>query len=95
MDSNIATQTQRGDKASIPINPKKRITPIPENSHGYQPFDMRSICGFTNNQVIYYLITGQIRSDCSGRVRPMANRNYGGNGGCALIVAAQAAAQLN
>ena len=36
-----------------------------------------------------------MRSDRSGRVRRIANRNYGGNGGHALIVAAQAAAQLN
>ena len=60
MDPNTATQTQRGDEVSTPINPKKRITPTPENPHGYPPFDMRSICGFTNNQVIYYLTTGAI-----------------------------------
>ena len=60
MDSNIATQTQRGDKASTLINPKKRITLTPENPHSYPPFDMRSIYGFTNNQVIYYLTTGAI-----------------------------------
>jgi hypothetical protein len=60
MDSNIATQTQREDEASTPINPKKRITPTPENPHGYPPFDIRSICGFTNNQIIYYLTTGAI-----------------------------------
>ena len=36
-----------------------------------------------------------MRSDRGSRVRRMANRNYGGNGGRALIVAAQAAAQLN
>ena len=34
-----------------------------------------------------------MRSDRSGGVRRMANRNYGGNGGRVLIVAAQAAAQ--
>ena len=60
MDPNTATQTQRGDEASTPINPKKRVTPTTENPHGYPPFDMRSICGFTNNQVIYYLTTGAI-----------------------------------
>ena len=36
-----------------------------------------------------------MRSDRSGGVRRMANRNYGGNGGRTLIVAAQVAAQLN
>jgi hypothetical protein len=36
-----------------------------------------------------------MRSDRSGGARRMANRNYGGNGGRVLIVAAQAAAQLN
>ena len=40
-------------------------------------------------------VTGRMRSDRSGGVRGMANRNYGGNGGRVLIVAAQAAAQLN
>ena len=60
MDPNTATQTQRGDEASTPVNPKKRITQTPENPHGYPPFDMRSICGFTNNQVIYYLTSGAI-----------------------------------
>ena len=60
MDPNTATQTQRGDEASTPINPKKCVTPTTENPHGYPPFDMRSICGFTNNQVIYYLTTGAI-----------------------------------
>ena len=34
-----------------------------------------------------------MHSDHSGRVRRLANRNYGGNGGRALIVAARAAAQ--
>jgi hypothetical protein len=32
-----------------------------------------------------------MRSDRSGGIRRMANRNYGGNGSRALIVAAQAA----
>ena len=41
------------------------------------------------------VVTGRMRSDRSGRARRMANRNYGGNGGRVLIVAAQAAAQLN
>ena len=31
-----------------------------------------------------YSITGRMRSDRSGRVRRMANRNYGGNGGRAV-----------
>ena len=38
------------------------------------------------------VVTGQMRSDHSDRVRRMANRNYGGNGGRALIMAALAAA---
>ena len=38
------------------------------------------------------VVTGQMRSDHSSRVRRLANHNYGGNGGHALIVAAQAAA---
>ena len=41
------------------------------------------------------VVTGRMRSDRSGRVRRLANRNYGGNGGHVLIVVAQAAAQLN
>jgi hypothetical protein len=60
MNPNTTTQTQRGDEASAPINPKTRIIPTLENPRGYPPFDMRSICGFTNNQVIYYLTTGAI-----------------------------------
>ena len=40
-------------------------------------------------------VTGRMRSDRSSRVHCMANCNYGGNGSRALIVAAQAAAQLN
>ena len=40
-------------------------------------------------------VTGRMRSDRSGRVRRMANRNYGGNDSHTLIVAAQAAVQLN
>jgi hypothetical protein len=60
MDLNTATQTQRGDEVNTPINPKKHITQTPENPHGYLLFDMRSICGFTNNQVIYYLTSGAI-----------------------------------
>src|SRR5580698_3457579 len=60
MDPNTATQTQRGDEASAPINPKMRIIPTLENPRGYPPFDMRSICGFTNNQIIYYLTSGAI-----------------------------------
>ena len=59
MDPNTATQTLRGDE-STPINPKLRIMPTPENPCGYPPFDMRSICGFTNNQVIHYLTTSAI-----------------------------------
>jgi hypothetical protein len=38
-------------------------------------------------------VTGQIRSDYSDRVRRMADRNYGGNGGRALTIVALAAAQ--
>ena len=41
------------------------------------------------------VICNRMRSDRSGGARRMANRNYGGNGGRVLIVAAQAAAQLN
>jgi hypothetical protein len=37
-----------------------RNAPIPENLHGYLPFDICSICSFTNKQVIYYLTTGAI-----------------------------------
>jgi hypothetical protein len=59
MDPNTATQTLRGDE-SAPTNPKLRIMPTPENPRGYPPFDMRSTCGFTNNQVIHYLTTGAI-----------------------------------
>ena len=40
-------------------------------------------------------VTGRMHRDRSGRVRRMANRNYGGNGGRTLIVAAQVAVQLN
>jgi hypothetical protein len=40
-------------------------------------------------------ITGLMCSDHNGRVRHMANCNYGSNGSRTLIVAAQAAAQLN
>ena len=42
-----------------------------------------------------WAVTGRMRNNRSGRVRRIANRNYGGNGSRALIVAAQAAAQLN
>jgi hypothetical protein len=45
--------------------------------------------------VAYYSVTGRMRRDRSGRVRRMASRNYGSNGGHALIVAAQTAVQLN
>jgi hypothetical protein len=47
------------------------------------------------NEFYLRLVTGRMRSDRSGGVRRTANGNYGGNGGHALIVAAQAAAQLN
>ena len=40
-------------------------------------------------------VTGRMCNDRSGRVRRIANRNYGSNGGRALIVVAQVAAQLN
>ena len=40
-------------------------------------------------------VTGRMRGDRSSRVRCMASRNYGGNGGHILIVVAQAATQLN
>ena len=36
-----------------------------------------------------------MRRDRNGRVRRKASCNYGGNGGHTLIVAAQAAVQLN
>ena len=41
------------------------------------------------------LVTGRMHSDRSGSVRRLAGRNYGGNGGRVLIMAAMAAAQLN
>jgi hypothetical protein len=60
MTGNTSTRSRGGNEVSPPVNPKMRITPTPENPRGYPPFDMRSICGFTNNQVIFYLTTGAI-----------------------------------
>jgi len=60
MTGNASTRSRGGNEISAPVNPKMRITPTPENPRGYPPFDMRSICGFTNNQVIFYLTTGAI-----------------------------------
>ena len=40
-------------------------------------------------------VTGQMRSDRSDGACRMANRNYGGNGGRSVIMAAMAAVQLN
>ena len=40
-------------------------------------------------------VTGRMRSDHSSEVYYTANRNYGGNGGRSVIMAAMAAAQLN
>jgi hypothetical protein len=57
--------------------------------------DRGLICRPLKKTGLYGPVTGQMCSDRGGRVRRMANRNYGGNGGRALIVAAQAAAQLN
>jgi hypothetical protein len=48
-----------------------------------------------SQSIFTVVITGRMRRDRSGRVRRMASRNYGGNGGHALIVVAQAAVQLN
>ena len=58
-----------------------------------QPRDSLSCAG--GHVTHYHIVTGRMRSDRSGGVRRMANRNYDGNGGRTLIVAAQAAAQLN
>ena len=41
------------------------------------------------------VVTGRMRSDCSGSVRRLAGCNYGGSGGRVLIMAAMAAARLN
>lgn len=60
MESNAAPQDQRREEINAPVNPKLRITPTHENPHGYPPYDIRSICGFTNKQVIYYLTTGAV-----------------------------------
>jgi hypothetical protein len=60
MTGNTSTRSRGGNKISPPVNPKMRITPTPENPRSYPPFDIRSICGFTNNQVIFYLTTGAI-----------------------------------
>ena len=60
MTGNISTRSRGGNEISAPVNPKMRITPTPENPRGYPLFDMYSICGFTNNQVIFYLTTGAI-----------------------------------
>ena len=65
-------------------------------------YDIQVFLGFCNfyRRFIYNFadiarVTSQMRSDHSDRVRRMANRNYGGNGGRVLIMAAMAAAQLN
>ena len=61
MTGNTSTRSRGGNEISVPpVNPKMCITPTPENPRGYPSFNMRTICGFTNNQVIFYLTTGII-----------------------------------
>jgi hypothetical protein len=59
------------------------------------PFKQGGLNPHTLPMLVVVVLTGRIHSDHSGRVRCMANRNYGSNSGRVLIVAAQAAAQLN
>ena len=59
-------------------------------------FGVRALQASTPVPVLFTVcVTGRMRSDRSGGARRMANRNYGGNGGRVLIMAAMAAAQLN
>jgi hypothetical protein len=60
MTDNISTRSREESRVSVLVNPRMHITPTLENPCGYPPFNMYSICGFTNNQIIYYLITSAI-----------------------------------
>src|SRR5436190_2756827 len=42
------------------LNPHIRVSPMPENPHGYPPFDMRLVPNYMNNQITYYYTTRAI-----------------------------------
>jgi hypothetical protein len=50
-------------------------------------------CSIVVSRVLSVTVTGRVCSDYSDRVYRMADRNYGGNGGCILTIAALVAAQ--
>src|SRR5438034_1821841 len=58
--NNRGSNCDSNEPANPIINSHARVTPTTENPRGYSLFEMSLVSNYTNNQIIYYYVTGAI-----------------------------------